>query len=50
MTTLAKAIRSHRETARNRRAITEALHNAGSPAQRTDLLIALQRSEEMQDA
>ncbi|MDF8265917.1 hypothetical protein [Luteipulveratus flavus] len=47
MTTLAKAIRSHRETTRNRRAIAEAIANASSPGMRSDLIAAMQRQQDV---
>lgn len=42
---LAKAIRSRRETTRNRRELERAIHNAPSPAMRDELLLAAQRAE-----
>lgn len=45
MTTLAKAIRSHRETARNRRALAHAIDTASSPSLRADLIAAAQRQQ-----
>ncbi|WP_169787635.1 hypothetical protein [Luteipulveratus mongoliensis] len=50
MTALAQAFRSHRESSRNRRAIAEAIQNASSPAMRSDLIAALQRSEDSRAA
>ncbi len=44
MTSFAKSIKSRRELARNRRAITKAIENAGTPAARDDLVMAWQRS------
>lgn len=44
MTHIAQAIRSHREQARNRRALEHALANATSPSARADLVSAIQRS------
>ena len=46
MTTLAQAIRSRREFARNRRAIAEAIASASSPSMRSDLIAALQRTQD----
>ena len=39
MTSLAKSIKQHRETARARRAFSKAIENAGTPASRDDLII-----------
>ncbi|REF30768.1 hypothetical protein [Calidifontibacter indicus] len=44
MTSLAKSIKQHRETARARRAFSKAIENAGTPASRDDLIMAWQRS------
>lgn len=44
MTSLAKSIKSRRESVRARRAISKAIENAGSPAARDDLIMAWQRS------
>jgi hypothetical protein len=44
MSRLAKAIRSHREINRNRRALNRALENA-SPAMRDELLVIAQRQD-----
>lgn len=44
MTRLAKAIRSHREIARTRRAISEAIESAATPGMRDELLMIAQRS------
>lgn len=43
MTSLAKAIRSHREIARNRRAVSRAIDMASTPAMRDELIIMAQR-------
>lgn len=42
MTRLAKAIRSHRENARTRRAVNRAIDGAATPALRDELLIIAQ--------
>ena len=41
----AKAIRSHREQNRSRRALERAISNAASPSMRDDLVMVAQRSE-----
>jgi len=44
MSRLAKAIRSHRESSRARRAVVSALSDAGTPAMRAELIMVAQRS------
>lgn len=44
MTSLAKSIKSRRESSRVRRTISKAIENAGSAAARDDLIMAWQRS------
>ncbi|WP_196073351.1 hypothetical protein [Nakamurella alba] len=44
MTTLAKAIRSRRESARTRRAVNRAIDAASTPAMRDELILMAQRS------
>ncbi|WP_157508904.1 hypothetical protein [Luteipulveratus halotolerans] len=46
MSNLAKAIRHHRESVRNRRAIADAIANASSPSMRSDLVMAAQRQQD----
>lgn len=45
MTTLARAFRDHRESARSRRALMRALDNASTQSARDDLVMAIQRSD-----
>ena len=45
MTTLARAIRNHRESARSRRALLQAIDNAWTQSARDDIILAMQRSE-----
>ncbi|NNG40462.1 hypothetical protein HJ588_14430 [Flexivirga sp. ID2601S] len=47
MTSLAHAIRSRRESARSRRALMRAIDSASTPSAREDLLIAMQRSQDV---
>jgi len=44
MSSIAKAIRSHRELNRTRREINRAISNAASPALRDELIAVAQRS------
>lgn len=44
MSRLAKAIRSHREINRTRRALNAAIDNAATPAMRDELIMIAQRS------
>lgn len=44
MTSLARTIRTHREIARNRRALLDAIHNASTQSARDDLVMAMQRA------
>ena len=44
MRTAAKAIRSHREAAKNRRAIYRAIDNASTPSMRDELIVMAQRA------
>ena len=43
MSRLAKALRSHREINRNRRALNRAFESAATPAMRDELIIMAQR-------
>jgi len=43
MTSLARAFRNHRESARSRRELMRAIHNATTPGARDDLIMAMQR-------
>lgn len=43
MTSLARTLRNHRESARSRRALIRALDNATTPGARDDLVMAMQR-------
>jgi hypothetical protein len=43
MTSLAKAFRSHRESARTRRAVNRAIDSAATPALRDELILMAQR-------
>ena len=43
MSRLAKAIRSHRETARTRREVSRAIDQASTPAMRDELILMAQR-------
>ncbi len=47
MRSVAKAIRSHRESSKNRRAISRAIDNAASRSMRDELLILAQRSSDL---
>ncbi len=47
MSRLAKAIRSHREIARSRREINNAIGNASTPAMRNELIIVAQRTAKL---
>lgn len=47
MSRLAKAVRSHRESARNRRAINRAITNAATPSMRDELIVVAQRHQQM---
>jgi hypothetical protein len=44
MTSLARAIRNHRESARSRRALLQAIDNASTQSARDDLVMAMQRA------
>ncbi len=44
MSRLAKAMKSHREMQRTRRALNIAINNAATPAMRDDLILAAQRA------
>lgn len=44
MSSLAKAVRSHRETGRTRREINRAISNASTPAMRDELIMVAQRN------
>ena len=43
MTSLARAFRSHRESARSRRALMQAISSASTPGARDDIIMAMQR-------
>ncbi|MBB2891013.1 hypothetical protein [Flexivirga oryzae] len=43
MTSLARTIRNHRESARSRRELMRAINNATTPGARDDLIMAMQR-------
>lgn len=45
MTSLARAIRNHRESARSRRELLRAISNATTPGARDDLIMAMQRND-----
>lgn len=45
MTSLARAFRDHRESARSRRELMRALDNASTQSARDDLVMAMQRSD-----
>lgn len=44
MTSLARAIRTHREAARSRRALLDAIRAASTQSARDDLVMAMQRA------
>ncbi|HWC24136.1 MAG TPA: hypothetical protein VG502_17710 [Flexivirga sp.] len=44
MTSLARAIRTHREAARGRRELLDAIRSASTQSARDDLIMALQRA------
>lgn len=47
MSRLAKAIRSHREIARTRRAVNHAIMHASTPAMRDELILMAQRQSNL---
>ena len=47
MSRLAKAIRSHREITRSRRAVNTAIEHAATPAMRDELILMAQRQGTM---